>query len=215
MEEGDKGCPMIRTGVSGWMFLLVPAYPGSPGRKAVKRLCVCVCVTVKEVVPSVLWRCWLGGRKGIRPVKNWVVGCWYGYLSGVRCRLAYSPADATATHSHASVKSRLVLSFWYRLTRAVLEKGLLNGCVCVIVKEVCLQCLTLLVGHQEEHPDCKNWVMRCWCGYLSGVRCRLFAYGPADATAISKPHHLLPHLNPDWFYLFGTGLPRLSWKKGR
>jgi len=25
-------------------------------------------------VPSVLWHCWLGGRKGIRPVKNWVVG---------------------------------------------------------------------------------------------------------------------------------------------
>jgi len=26
------------------MFLLVPAYPGSPGQKAVKRLCMCVCV---------------------------------------------------------------------------------------------------------------------------------------------------------------------------
>ena len=26
-------------------------------------------------MPSVLWRCWLGGRKGILPVKNWVVGC--------------------------------------------------------------------------------------------------------------------------------------------
>jgi len=26
------------------------------------------------LMPSVLWRCWLGGRKGIRPVKNWVVG---------------------------------------------------------------------------------------------------------------------------------------------
>ena len=49
-------------------------------------------------LPSVLWRCWLGGRKGIRPVKNWVVGCWRGYQSGVRCRLAYGPADATATH---------------------------------------------------------------------------------------------------------------------
>ena len=24
--------------------------------------------------PSVHWHCWLGGRKGIRPVKNWVVG---------------------------------------------------------------------------------------------------------------------------------------------
>ena len=31
-----------------------------------------------------------------------------------------------------------------------------------------------------------------WCGYLSGARCRLFAYGPADANAIPKPHHLLP-----------------------
>ena len=42
------------------------------------------------LVPSVLWRCWLGGRKGIRLVKNWVVRCWHGYLSGVRCRLAYA-----------------------------------------------------------------------------------------------------------------------------
>ena len=49
-------------------------------------------------LPSVLWRCWLGGRKGIRPVKNWVVRCWHSYLSGARCRLAYGPADATATH---------------------------------------------------------------------------------------------------------------------
>jgi len=57
--------------------------------------------------------------------------------------------------------------------------------------------------------------MRCWCGYLSGARCRLFACGPADATAIPKPHHLLPHLNPDWFYLSGTSLPMLSWKRGR
>jgi len=38
---------------------------------------------LQAVVPSVLWRCWLGGRKGIRPVKNW-----RGYLSGARCRLA-------------------------------------------------------------------------------------------------------------------------------
>ena len=53
---------------------------------------------VTVLLPSVLWCCWLGSRKGIWPVKNWVVGCWHGYLSGVRCRLAYGPADATATH---------------------------------------------------------------------------------------------------------------------
>jgi len=57
--------------------------------------------------------------------------------------------------------------------------------------------LTLLTGCQEELPACKNCVMKCWWGYLSEVRIRLFAfYGPADATAIPKLHQLLPHLNP-------------------
>ena len=54
-----------------------------------------------------------------------------------------------------------------------------------------------------------------WCGYASGARRRLFAHGPADATAIQKHHHLLPHLNPDWFHLSGIGLPTLSRKRGR
>jgi len=49
------------------------------------------------ILPSVLWCCWLGGRKGIRPAKNWVVGCWHGNVSGSRCRLAYGLDDATAT----------------------------------------------------------------------------------------------------------------------
>jgi len=47
--------------------------------------------------------------------------------------------------------------------------------------------LTLLVGREEGHPACKNWVVRCWHGYLSEARCR-FAYGPADAIAT---HYLL------------------------
>jgi len=29
-------------------------------------------------------------------------------------------------------------------------------------------------------------VVRCWHGYLSGARCKWFAYGPADATATSS-----------------------------
>ena len=68
-----------------------------------------------------------------------------------------------------------------------------------------LQCFDTVgwAGCQEEHLACKNWVMRCWCGCLSAARCSLFASGPADATAIPKRRHLLPHLNPDWFYLTG------------
>ena len=34
-----------------WFILLVPTYPGSPGKKAVKRLCVCVCVCVCSFSP--------------------------------------------------------------------------------------------------------------------------------------------------------------------
>jgi len=50
------------------------------------------------LLPSVLWRCWLGGRKSIWPVKHWVVGCWRGYvLRWLRCRFTHVPADATAT----------------------------------------------------------------------------------------------------------------------
>ena len=36
-------------------------------------------------------------------------------------------------HTLSSVKSRLVLPFWYRLTRVVPDKGPLNVCVCVCV----------------------------------------------------------------------------------
>jgi len=54
-------------------------------------------------------------------------------MSGARCRLGprYGPADATATHFLASVKSRLVLPLWYQLTSVVPDKGPLNGCVCI------------------------------------------------------------------------------------
>ena len=30
-------------------------------------------------LPSVLWHCWLGIRKSIWPIKNWVMRCWCGY----------------------------------------------------------------------------------------------------------------------------------------
>ena len=33
-------------------------------------------ISLLLLMPSVLWSCWLGGRKGIQPVKNWIVGCY-------------------------------------------------------------------------------------------------------------------------------------------
>jgi len=40
----------------------------------------------------------IGRQEGRPACKNRVVGCWCGYLPEARCRLAYGPADATATH---------------------------------------------------------------------------------------------------------------------
>ena len=84
-------------------------------------------------LPPVLWRCWLGGRKGIRPVKklSGEVLAWLSVWSEVQTCVWPSWC-----HCHslplASVKSRLVLPFWYRPTWVVLEKGPLNGCVLLL-----------------------------------------------------------------------------------
>jgi len=40
----------------------------------------------------------VGRQEGHAACKRRVVGCWHGYLPGARCRLAYGPADAIATH---------------------------------------------------------------------------------------------------------------------
>ena len=79
---------------------------------------------------------------------------------------------------------------------------------CSICQSSRLQ-LTVLVGCQEEHPACKNWVMGCWCGYLSGARCKvqIVCIWSSWCYCIPKRHNLIPHLNPDWFYLSGTSSP--------
>ena len=85
-------------------------------------------------LPSVLWCCWLGGKKGIRPVKklSGEVLAWLSIWSEVQTCIWPSWCHCHSL-SLAPVKSRLVLPFWYRLTRVVPEKGPLNMCVCVCV----------------------------------------------------------------------------------
>ena len=108
-------------------------------------------------VPSVLWRCWLGGGKGIWPVKKLSGGmlAWLFVRSYVQTCIWPSWC-----HSHslslASVKSRLVLPFWYRLTWIVPDKGPLNGCVCMflwyVCKKACLVHKMTLVSHNGRQP---------------------------------------------------------------
>jgi len=90
----------------------------------------------------------VGRQEGHLPVKNWVVGCWHGYLSWARCRLAYGPADATATHC---LFSKIQIGFIFLVPAHLCSpgKGPLNGCVCVCV------CYVI-------------WLTQCW--WLLGCR---------------------------------------------
>ena len=67
-------------------------------------------------VPPVLWHCWLGDRKGIWPVKKVSGGmlAWFSVWSEVQTCMWPSWCHCHSL-SFASVKSRLVLPFWYRL----------------------------------------------------------------------------------------------------
>ena len=97
-------------------------------------------------LPSVLWRCWLGGRKGIRPVKNWVVGCWRGYLGwDADLHIAQQmplPLTISCSSKFRLVLTFLVLPFWYLLTRVIPDifqkssKMVVCVCVCSHVMEV-------------------------------------------------------------------------------
>ena len=80
-------------------------------------------------LPSVLWRCWLGGRKGIRPVKKLSGGVLASLTVWSEVQTCIWPSWCQChSLSLAPVKSSLVLPFWYWLTWVVPDKGPLNGC---------------------------------------------------------------------------------------
>ena len=75
--------------------------------------------------------------------------CWCGYLSGTRCRLAYGPADATATHC-------LLLQKKNQFGFAFLVLAHPGSPGKRAIKRVSVSALTLLVGWQEGHLACKK-----------------------------------------------------------
>ena len=59
-----------------------------------------------------------------------MVGCWRSCLTGARCRLAYGPADATATHCLLlQHKIQIGFTFLVPAHRGSPGQGPLNGCV--------------------------------------------------------------------------------------
>ena len=82
-------------------------------------------------LPSVLWHCWFGIRKSIRPAKIewWGVGVVICLKQGADClHMVQSVPLHPRTPSSLASKSRLVLPFCYWLNQVILEKMPLNRC---------------------------------------------------------------------------------------
>ena len=112
-------------------------------------------------MPSMLWHCWLGGRKGIQPVKNLSGGvlAWLSVWSEMQTCIWPSRCHCHSL-SLASVKSRLgFFPLWYRLTRVVPDKGPLNGCVCVCV----CACACACVYRRYLFDITQLVILRCLC----------------------------------------------------
>ena len=149
-------------------------------------------------MPSVLWCCWLGGRKGIRPVKNWVVGCWRAVWSEVQTCICPSWCHWHSL-SLASVKSRLVSPFRYRLTWVVPEKGPLNGCVFVCSYSI------------WAHYSSKYWYTDSMLRLMSRIYAYIYEIWHAVYHNIIKLTYLLTYLRYSIQYselewVFGTAL---------
>jgi len=103
---------------------------------------------------------WAAGRAGTRPVKNeW----WWGAgmvicLSGVRCRLAYGPADATATRCLLLQKNL----DWFYLSGTSLPgysrtKAVKQVCVTFHVATLFDRLVTSVGGRLEASCPCHHW----------------------------------------------------------
>jgi len=73
---------------------------------------------------------WQEGHPACKKTDCWGLLGWSSVWSEVQTCI-WSSCCHCHSLSLVSVKSRLVLPLWYRLTRVVPEKGPLNGCVCV------------------------------------------------------------------------------------
>jgi len=93
---------------------------------------VCFCVVAAPVFMDFAFSALMllvGQQEVYLACKNWLVGCWRGYLSGWGGDLHMAQMMPLPFTISCSSKSRLVLPFWYWLTRVVPDKRPLNGCI--------------------------------------------------------------------------------------
>ena len=116
-------------------------------------------------------------------------------------KLGSAKQTLTTTKKLTSYNGCILCDSFIMLMSAVLFNPLIWGFLHAICAFSAL--MTLLVGRQEEHPACKKFCdgVLVWLSVWSEVQ--IVRIWPSWCHCIPKLHHLLPHLNPEWFYLSG------------
>ena len=155
-----------------------------------------------------LWRCWLGGRKGIRPVKNWAVGCWHCYLSGARCSRIWPSWCHCHSLSLAPVKSRLVFTFLVPAHPGNPGQGAVKlVCVIEMLHAVALPSSHITICLLTGERRLPSVLCHCCLGISKSIWPEWWGVGAVICLergtdclhmvqwchCIPKPHHLLPH----------------------
>ena len=113
----------------------------------------------------------VGWQEGHPACKNWVVGCWHGFLSGARCRLAHCMAQLVPLPLTVSCFSEIQIGLTFLVPAHLGSpgKGPLNGCVCVCVRAsnavlmVSQRCATccLIFSILLTCKSCNSYSRRC------------------------------------------------------
>jgi len=131
----------------------------------------------------ILWRCWLGGRKGIRPVKNWVVGA--GVVICLEQSADLHMAQLMPLPLTVSCFSKIQIGFtflvpahpgspWQRAVKCV--------CVCVSMGGPTEQCI--MWGPESPGKGQFGWHLPAHCEVwgLSGMSQSCLEGGSSDAA---------------------------------
>ena len=123
---------------------------------------------------------------------------------------------AVLTSVSAWVKAffyQLHADFWFNLLLFLLvclSFASTGNKFCTLLCLLCFATVGWALGRASGLEKKSNGVLMWLCVWS---KVQIVCIWSSWLHCIPKPHRPLPHLNPDWFYFSGTGLPRLSWKK--
>jgi len=141
------------------------------------------------------------------------------YVLPPKHKIVSLPQTATWCLSGSCSRSRML-----PLVSSLEQYGVTTSCPCYtsgtqgrnwagvfcVFERLAFSALMLLVGWQEGHPACKNWVVGYWHVYLHGARCKWLHM---VQLMPQPPHHLLLQQNPEWFTFLVPAYPGCCGKR--